>query len=286
MGSAAGLSFFRLIVEHGTDVASVHKRDGEFVFVAPTAIRLFGYSDHDLVGESLIALCHESDQLRLQLALRVESGSTEKAAYRVHCGDGHEKWIETIVQSGPSADLVVCMSRDVTEHKKTARALERGLRTLLERAPEAMVVVQDGRVRQCNRVAVQLLGLADDSHLLGKWLKNFLHRDDAAQELEALAGVERDSNNTGLPLHELRFVRGDGSTLDAQSFAVSVAHGDREATLVVFHERSLSLRSIPVVEARTLSARGESDRAGRQTLRMPTANGISKLPTDPPRRRR
>lgn len=257
MGSAAGLTFFRLIAEHGTDVASVHKRDGEFVFVAPTALRLFGWKDVDLLGDSLVSLCHESDQLKLQLALRVEAGSTEKVAYRVRCADGQERWVETVVQSGPSPDLVVCMTRDVTEHKKNANALERGLRTLIHRSPEAMLLVQEGRVKDANTAAIELLGGRSDEGLTGKSLRGLLHPDDATAELEALGAVE-STDGGSLPLHDVSFLRSDGQTVPSQAFAVSVAHSGRSAVLVTFHARSKAadalvaerLRAIGVVATR------------------------------------
>ncbi|MFO0673672.1 MAG: PAS domain S-box protein [Polyangiaceae bacterium] len=237
MGSAAGLTFFRLIAEHGTDVASVHTRAGEFVFVAPTALRLFGWKDSALLGDSLVGLCHEEDRLKLELALRVESGQTEKVAYRVRCADGEEKWVETVVQTGPSPDLVVCMTRDVSEHKRAAHALERGMRTIMDRAPEAMLLVQARRVLHANQAAARALG-AVDRDLAGRSLRALLHPDDASEEGERIGDVE-ESSDRSLPLHDVRFVRGDGSVLLARAFAVAVAHAGRGAALVAFHERPL-----------------------------------------------
>jgi PAS domain S-box-containing protein len=136
--------------------------------------------------------------------------------------DGMRRSIEVGVarMTTPSAELAVCFLRDVTDERAAIDGLrqsETRFRSLIESAPDGVVILQRGRIALANPVAARLLANATPDELHGRFVAEFLPPEDAARAAERVARIVA------------------GEMLGASEYRVNV---DRE--------RSVEIHSIPV----------------------------------------
>lgn len=237
MAAPLGITFFRLVSEHGSDVASLHARDGQCVFVAPSIHRALGWSSEEVQGRSLFDFVAPEDWIRVEEALAVEGEATGRVTYRFRTPTGEYRWVETLTQAtGSSRDrLVVCMTRDVSTHKRATTSLEEGVLALAMRQPDGVLVVQQGRVLHANPAALTQLAWSAEGALRGRRMMDLVHPEDAEAEVSSLERVAAKGDVS--PLHDVRFARGDGAVLHAQAYALGVSFGGADAALVVLREK-------------------------------------------------
>jgi PAS domain S-box-containing protein len=108
--------------------------------------------------------------------------------------------------------------RDVTERVAQARALEdseQRFRALIEWTPEAVIVVRDGIVLYVNPAAAGLFGAAQASAMVGTGVIDRVHPDSRELALGRLR-TPAQAEATRLPKVELKFLRLDGTVIDAE----------------------------------------------------------------------
>jgi len=123
------------------------------------------------------------------------------------------------------------------ERKRTETALRDGeerYRRLVEGAPVAMVVHEAGVIVFGNSAAERLLGPSGTGRLVGQPVLKFVHPD--SRTFAAARMQQLDAGGGGVPLAEERFVRPDGSVIDAEVAAIAISWGGRPATLVTIHD--------------------------------------------------
>jgi PAS domain S-box-containing protein len=235
--SPSGITFHRLISEHASDVASLHGRDGAFVFASTSAARVVGWSEAELRARSLLDCVHDDDRAKVADALKVEGDVTARVTYRFRTASGDYLWVESILQAAaaPGGALIVCTTRDVSRQRRAVRALEEGMLSLAMRSPDAVFLVQEGRILRANPAALERLGVATEAALKGRPYLELVHPDDAPYEGPELARTTRAS--APCPVHDIRLIAQDGAPIAAQSYALGVSFDGRDATLVVVRPR-------------------------------------------------
>lgn len=129
-----------------------------------------------------------------------------------------EAWID-------GARVAVSFVVDVTHRRAAEQALrssEARFRMLIERAPEAVWIMEEQKISYVNAAALELFGYHDASELIGAAASEFVHPDDLAP-LEERAGkmlVERQR----LSPFEYRIRRRDGAflTIDVSSMVIDL----------------------------------------------------------------
>ncbi len=237
MAGPLGITFFRLIAEHGSDVASLHSKDGTCAYAAQSIERAFGWKPDDIVGRPLAEFVHPDDLHRVAEAFMVEGDAIGQVTYRLRKKSGEHCWVETLTQATPVPGdrLIVCMTRDASRQKRAALALEEGLLSLAMKTPDGVFIVQDGRILHANPTALAQLGLAAEAAVQGRRLADLIHPEDVAGESLALGLVEQ--GGSPMPVHDLRLLRRDGTVIPAQSYAIAVSFADRGAAMVVVREK-------------------------------------------------
>ncbi len=127
---------------------------------------------------------------------------------------------------------VVGIVSDVTQQKESERALKRSLAALddvMENAPDAIVVHQEGRFALVNSRAVEMLGYDDAGQLLGVPVSAVIHPTDGDTVNERLRAIGAGSD---LRPYEYRMVRRDGSDLFVEVKSIAFEHEGRPAVLV------------------------------------------------------
>ncbi len=112
----AGSAFTDLITEYSSDLISIHKITGEYVYVSPNSERFFGWSSRQLLGQSLYELVHpdEAPELdRVDDTGHLQRSDDPKVRYRIRTASGTYRWVETRATNTDDQQHMVCITRDV-----------------------------------------------------------------------------------------------------------------------------------------------------------------------------
>ena len=243
---------YRGLLEAAPDAMVVVNQGGEIVLLNVQAEKKFGYSRDELLGqkvkniipkgfaERLIAdeIRSPADALAQQIGTGIELSGLRK--------DGSEFPIEIMLSPLESTDgiLVTAAIRDISVRKAAENYLvqmEGRYRGLLEAAPDAMVVVnQGGEIVLLNVQAEKKFGYSRDE-LLGQQVKNIIPEGFAerliADETRSPADALAQQIGTGI---ELLGLRKDGS-----EFPIEIMLSPLESTdgiLVTAAIRYISVR--------------------------------------------
>jgi PAS domain S-box-containing protein len=120
---------FRQIVENASDIISRFTPSGYIIYVNPTALRLFGYQEQQLLGHYYLDLV--APQVRHKMARFYQHQVLGKIPntyyeYPVVAADGREIWLGQNVQiilDGQNVVGLQALARDITERKRFEEAL-------------------------------------------------------------------------------------------------------------------------------------------------------------------
>jgi PAS domain S-box-containing protein len=206
---------YRGLLEAAPDAMVVVNQGGEIVLLNVQAEKQFGYHRDELLGQKVKNIIPEGFAERL-IADRTRSAA-DALAQKIGTGieltarrkDGSEFPIEIMLSPLESADgtLVTAAIRDISVRKAAEKHLaqmEGRYRGLLEAAPDAMVVVnQGGEIVLLNVRAERQFGYRRDE-LLGQQVKNIIPEGFAerliADDLRSAADALAQQIGTGIEL--------------------------------------------------------------------------------------
>src|SRR2546426_3127963 len=221
--------------------------DGARVFFNEPWRELTGRALEELRGAGWAAVVHPDDRGWVLDAYAAAATSREplRLEYRLQRPDGQHRWMLDV--SGPRVTpdgsvrgrVGACV--DVTEHRETQARLS----WLIEHASDIVSVVgQDGVIRFESPSVERLLGWRPEE-LVGRRLLDYVHPDDAAHVVDAIARRIADPTPVNPPT-EFRVRARDGSWHLLAAMSRVVSEGAGAGALIV--------NSRDVTEQRALEA--------------------------------
>ncbi|HLB14080.1 MAG TPA: PAS domain S-box protein [Burkholderiales bacterium] len=231
-------SRYRMLVEQSPDAILV-VCDGRYVYANPAALRLFGAKcPEELLGRDPVSLIHPDD--RETAAERMRRAHDDRATvplreFRVLRLDGTPVAIEGgpqpfNYQGRPAAHVVL---RDITERDRAAaeiRENQERYRRLVELSPDAIFILERGRVAMINEAGLRLFGARTEADMIGRGVFELVHDDDHPLVNERLARLERGQP---VPPIEQRYRRLDGTVMAVEVAAAPVSWRGEQVIQVV-----------------------------------------------------
>jgi PAS domain S-box-containing protein len=287
---------------------------GRILAANPSAARILGASVAELLGSSLVSPQWEyldprgqplpPDRHPVSLALATGEAST-RTLIGLHDRAGELLWLQMTVTPvmgfpmgalppNPRADgsagaaagaspevaaRAVCVFADITfaRHEEEERARnELNFRTLIERTPDAMAVLQADTIAYVNPKVVSLLGYEEVEEMLGLPSAEFVHPDDRAM-LDRLMQASA-ARGTSTPAAEERLLRRDGRPVPVEVTTIPIFYDGAPAMLL--HARDLSERKrleAQVVMADRLASVGRLAAAVGHEINNPLAYVMANL---------
>jgi PAS domain S-box-containing protein len=164
------------------------------IYASDLLAELVGRPAHALVGRppwELVA-AEQRERVRAIIASRGPGAPSITVEVEIERPDGSRREIEVGVArtTTASAELAVCYFRDVTDERRAIDELRRSearFRTAIESAPDAIVIIQDGRIVVANPSAVRWFGAPDFEAVRGRLLSDYLPPEEAARAAERMA---------------------------------------------------------------------------------------------------
>jgi diguanylate cyclase (GGDEF)-like protein/PAS domain S-box-containing protein len=127
------------------------------------------------------------------------------------------------------------------QREQALRESEVRYRTMVERSPEAVVVHAAGDIIYANPAALDLLGAASASELLGTKMDNRLHPDSLALAHRRLQHVQATGEIAGPAL--MRFFKLDGSVIDVEAQGTPILFDGVASIHTVMHDMTQRRRA-------------------------------------------
>ena len=196
---------YRELVDNATDIFYLTDVNGYFTFINPTAIRIMGYSEEELIGKIYLELIRK-DYLkdierfyRLQFVKEIPNTYNE---FPVITKDGKEIWLGQNVRLNVVDGRVMgfqAIARDITDRVQAEEALresEEFASSLMENSPTPILVVnEDTSIRYVNPMLEDLTGYTS-AEVIGKkapypwWIEDPRSGDKSWRKDDVLIGVQ------------------------------------------------------------------------------------------------
>ncbi|MBI2237903.1 MAG: PAS domain S-box protein [Actinobacteria bacterium] len=243
---------FRSLSDATTEAVAIHD-NGRVLEVNAAFGRMFGMDPSEAVGMSGLELVHPDSLGVVQEHIR--DGSEEPYEVTLLHRDGTPFPAHLVGRSIPyrGRTVRVVAVRDLTQRKLAEEALresEERYRSLVEFAPDAILVHSGGRFVFANQAAASLVGARSAEELVGRPVLDIVHPDYHEVVMERISA---EMKGTPVPLMEERFVRLDGTVIDVEVAGIPVTFRGEPAGQIVVRDvtrRKDAERALREAEAR------------------------------------
>jgi len=242
--AAAAEANYRLLVEQARDIIYRTDRQGRFTFVNPTATRIMGYSEQELLGRRFIEFIRpDAREAAERFYGRQFMRKTPTTYYEFPAvaKDGREIWfgqnVQVLLEHGRATGFHA-VTRDITDRKQTEAALaasERYLRTILEAEPECVkVTTEDGTLLNMNAAGLAMIEAESLNQVVGQSVYPLIapaHRDAFAEFTRRVYRGE-----SGTMQFEIVGLKGKRRWMDTHAVPLRNDHNVTTGVLAITHD--------------------------------------------------
>ncbi len=222
------------------DAIVMSDEQGRVVFWNPAAEQVFGYTKEEVLGQVLWGLVFPEEVFSEAMARILSFGQTgtDEAAGRTTEQNLRRKNGEVFPAEMSLAAMEVdgrwhsvSIVRDITRRRKaeeTLRQSEHKYRTLVERASEGIVIIQDGLVKYANPSLAKILGYSVEE-LIDTSFLDYAHPDELAAVKEIYD--DRMSGEASPTAYSSVLRHRDGHRISVEVSAAVIQYEDRPADL-------------------------------------------------------
>ncbi len=222
-----------------TPVFAWEARGGDLVLVDynDAAERQTGGRVQSLLGSSARAVYGSQPQMLRGLLAALESAEPIHDQFEYAMLTTGARRMMNIAFIGVPPDLVLAVTEDLTRHHETQRALEeseRRYRTLVEGAPDGIVVHRGGRILYANDAFARLVR-AEAEAIVGTPVLDHVHPDDRGAVTSRVRDIVA---GRVAPLAEERLLRADGSVVHAEITGIPTTFDGEPAVQAIVRDVS------------------------------------------------
>ncbi|HFD15662.1 MAG TPA: PAS domain S-box protein [Rhodospirillales bacterium] len=129
---------------------------------------------------------------------------------------------------------------------RSVREIEARWRSLVQKAPEAIIILQGLRIRFANRQAVRMFGARSAAELLGQRIERLIHPEDLPRAIERVRRVLRTGRSPRYM--DLRYRRLDGSIFVGCGRPVRIVEQGRPAILGIIRDVTAQYEAFAALE--------------------------------------
>jgi PAS domain S-box-containing protein len=169
---------FRTLIEKAPDGIALIDNTGNFKFVSPAALKMFGYEEGNQININPNDQTHPEDlPIVLSELAKVIADDTyvPTIQYRFRSKDGQWRWIESTFSNlfdNPDIEAIIINFRDITDRKEYEEMIQHErimLRTLIDNLPYPVYILdKESRKAVANMADVENIGFANEAEVLGK----------------------------------------------------------------------------------------------------------------------
>ncbi|MCP2620020.1 PAS domain S-box protein [Candidatus Aminicenantes bacterium AC-334-K16] len=166
-GTILPLDQYRQLIENSPDIIFLIDPKGNFLFINSAAQKITGYSKNQLLTRSLFNFIHPEEKKNLQQKMAQAIEFPEVFFVPVTFSSANNTLIPLEITLKPlkiekiQTETFLGIARDVTEQKKWAESLRKEIEkyaTLIEKAKDGIVIIQDGLCKFANKAVEEIFG--------------------------------------------------------------------------------------------------------------------------------
>jgi len=232
------------LIENAPDIIFVVNLEGTFLFINKIAQSITGYSLQELHQKDLLNLVVPEYHERIEKIFQNLRQLSHLPLYEVEIISSNGNRIPIDIHMRPIKEddgrivALLGIARDITERKKieeTLRESEKKYSTLVEKARDGVVIIQDGICKFVNKAVEQITGYSRED-LVGKPLFDKIIAEDKEQVVEQ---YKLRLENKDVPsVYNVRILGKNGSIKEVEISAALIPYDGRPAVLSIFRDLS------------------------------------------------
>ena len=227
----------------------IQDKDGKFLDANDGAEKMYGYTRSEMIGQTpeFVSAPGKNDLKKVfQQVQKAYAGEPQQFEFWGKRKNGQVFLKEVRLYPGNyyGMHVVIAMATDITERRIAENAVkesEARYRQLVELSPDAIVIHVNQKFVYINAAGIKMMGAASAKDIIGKSVLSIVAPDYLDLVKSRLKTGEK--TRSYLPPIVEKFVRFDGTLLDAEVVSIPITYNGLPAWQVVVHDISEQVRA-------------------------------------------